>query len=74
MAGVQSNPLFDDASLRLTPREDFAAAAIERPPAHHAAAVEAAVQLPHNSAGVVLRQSAGTCDLCLRDMPYHTPH
>ncbi|CAL8463755.1 g3289 [Coccomyxa elongata] len=54
MAGVQSNPLFDDASMRLTPREGFAAMATEGPPAQHAAAVfppEAAAQLPHNSAG-----------------------
>ncbi|BDA48349.1 hypothetical protein COCOBI_12-0250 [Coccomyxa sp. Obi] len=61
MAGVQSNPLFDDASLRLTPREHFAATATEAPPAQHAAAVlplEAAMQLPQCSAGAAMQLPA----------------
>ncbi|EIE27801.1 hypothetical protein COCSUDRAFT_55783 [Coccomyxa subellipsoidea C-169] len=64
MAGALSNPLYDDAMLRLTPRQHFSAPAAEPPVTKTAvAAAAAAAQLPGKAAAaravVPARAAAG---------------
>lgn len=64
MAGAQSNPLYDDATLRLTPREHFPAAATVPPVTREIVAAPppaAAAQLPAAAPSTIVaaRAAAG---------------
>ncbi len=64
MAGALANPLYDDATLRLTPREHFSAPTADLPVRNSAvAAAAAAAQLPGKAAAaravVPARAAAG---------------